>query len=200
MRVLGNSKSLGWTLTAYGDVEITPMVEDRELARSLEGRIEYGGGAFRSLLDLSPALLERLPRLRGFALDCARATGHVVKGVATERTTPEALMAHDGLRVVVGLGVYTTDEPSRTSRAGALRAWSSVDIDRPTAFHTVYGGRTPAQPGDDRRVESPLPLSRRQVEAVRIARSSPLTVISGAPGTGKSHTLVAIVCDALTAA
>ncbi len=43
----------------------------------------------------------------------------------------------------------------------------------------------------------PLPLTPAQEAIVRSARTSPLTVVTGPPGTGKSYTITAIVLDAL---
>jgi hypothetical protein len=194
-RVLQSSH--GWRLATYGDTEITSLVTDREIANRLEDRIEFGGGAFSSPNDLSPALLGRLPRLRSFAIDCAAAAGLPTADFELDRLQPEEHMRVDGLRIVVGIGVYTTDEVSRTSRASTLRAWTSVPVEEPTAFHVVYAGAEPTQDPEPTRIESPVPLTARQLEVVRRARSAPLTVVSGAPGTGKSHTLVAVVCDAL---
>lgn len=186
-----------WRALGYGDVEITPLVTDRQTAYRLEDRAEFGGGAFRSMNDVTAPLLGRMPRLTSFAVDCAAAAGFDTRGFVVERVQPEEHMRSDGLRIVVGIGIYTTDEVSRISRAGVLRAWSKLPVEEPTAFHVVYAGAEGAAEPIPSRVESPLPLTGRQLEAVRRARSDPLTVISGAPGTGKSHTLVAIVCDAL---
>lgn len=106
-------------------------------------------------------------------------------------------MRHDGIQLIVGLGVYVVDEPGHTARADHLRAWEAAALRSATAFHAVYAGyatNAVAVPAD---LETPLPLTERQVEAVTSSRTNALTVISGAPGTGKSHTLTSIVWDAL---
>lgn len=43
----------------------------------------------------------------------------------------------------------------------------------------------------------PIPLTPAQTAIVESARSAPLTVVTGPPGTGKSHTITAIALDAL---
>lgn len=55
---------------------------------------------------------------------------------------------------------------------------------------------------DDRstRVESPYLLTPVQRTAVARSRVAPVILISGAPGSGKSHTVAAIACDALARA
>lgn len=57
--------------------------------------------------------------------------------------------------------------------------------------------RNGSSPGDPERLRSPLPLSREQTAAVLLARRNPVTVVTGAPGCGKSHTLAAIALDAV---
>jgi hypothetical protein len=52
-------------------------------------------------------------------------------------------------------------------------------------------------PPEEAGVESPYLLTPVQKMAVSQSRSEPVTVVSGAPGTGKSHTVAAIACDAL---
>ncbi len=46
-------------------------------------------------------------------------------------------------------------------------------------------------------MESPYLFTPVQRMAVAQSRSEALTAVSGAPGTGKSHTVAAIACDAL---
>ncbi len=43
----------------------------------------------------------------------------------------------------------------------------------------------------------PLPLTKAQAAIVKSARTAPLTVVTGPPGTGKSYTITAIVLDAM---
>jgi type II secretory pathway predicted ATPase ExeA len=79
-----------------------------------------------------------------------------------------------------------------------------------TAFSAVFepadSGRTATRPASrperptpdgDEHEAGPLGLSRPQRAVVHSARSAPLTVVTGPPGTGKSYTITAIVLDAL---
>jgi len=52
-------------------------------------------------------------------------------------------------------------------------------------------------PGTDLPVRSPLPLDPEQEAAVRESRTAAVTVITGPPGCGKSHTLAAVALDAV---
>ncbi len=194
---VGHRGTFTWQLTPNGDPEITELIRDRATADRLERAIEYGGGAFASFDDLTPTLLSRLPRLKRFAQDCVDAAGFPPMPFSLDRPQPEVAMRHDGLKLIVGLAVYTTDEPERTTRSGSLLAWPRPTVDEHTAFRAIYGGSEPAGPPAERGLESPVPLTSQQRTVVEMARTAPLTVVSGAPGTGKSHTLISIVCDAL---
>lgn len=188
---------LGWALYAAGDAEVTPLVGDREVAAQMEATMEFGGGAIERFRDLSPALLQRLPKLSQYATGLAAAAGLPATALITDRSEPAALMRHDGLRIAVGLAVYSTEDQERVTRSGALRGWLEQPSTEPTAFHAVYAGADTSLPPNASGVEAPLPLTPNQREAVQAGRTAAVTVISGAPGTGKSHTLTAIVCDAL---
>ncbi len=95
------------------------------------------------------------------------------------------------------------------SRAGhslsALReldSMANLPLDK-TAFGCLVDSDTavPAsvEPSSDVILEDALPLSltRTQEAIVRCARTAPLTVVTGPPGTGKSYTITAMVLDAL---
>ncbi len=199
VRVVETPGRLGYQLMPYGDPELTDLIADREVAQRLEEHIELGGGAFTRLDDISATLIDRLPRLKSFARSCAAAAGIPATELTVVHEQPESAMRADGVRIVVGAALYTTEQaPGRSTRAGGLLAWPTLS--EPTAFHAVYAGSGSTESTTSRAtgvVESPLPLTPRQAETIGRARDDLLTVVSGAPGTGKSHTLVSIVCDSL---
>lgn len=94
--------------------------------------------------------------------------------------------------------------PVPLGRAGmsgaALAAWAILSgLDR-TAFGALAEpGRAPAAPEPHQwpSAEWPVPLNRAQERIVLSSRSAPITVVSGAPGTGKTHTIAAIVADSV---
>jgi len=75
-------------------------------------------------------------------------------------------------------------------------------LDR-TAFGCVFdpASARPPEPHPSSEVvledAFPLPLTLTQEAVVRSARTAPLTVVTGPPGTGKSYTITAIVLDSL---
>lgn len=203
-------RGVGWgaALVSAGDAEVTSLVADGEARRELEAQIEFGGGALQGVHEVSipHALLARLGRLRQFARAAAHQAGFHATHVVAADQGPEALLRSDELVLVAGVGVYAVHETGGTSRAASLRTWASGPLNRWTAFHSLYFGppegvssasqEESASQGEVA-VESPYLLSPVQRRAVSQSRAEPLTAVSGAPGTGKSHTVAAIACDAL---
>jgi len=195
-------------LLPAGDAEISELVTDRDSRHKLESHIEFGGGALEGLsgVDAVSVLLPRLERLQRYARSVAMAAGLPARSVVPASAGPDSLMRTDGLVIVAGVGVYAIHETGESSRAGSLRTWSAGRLDTWTAFHSLYldheGAPAPepeagAGAGADGPVESPYLLTPVQRDAVGTSRSEQITLISGAPGTGKSHTIAAIACDAL---
>lgn len=209
VRVQRATALAGAKLLAAGDAELTDLVEDRVVARRLEADLQFGGGALDALdtITVPPALLVRLPRLRQFAADAAVAAGYPVTRLVGATKGPEQLLrTAEDVVVVVGAAMYVTHATGGTSRAGSLRAWAAGPLRSGTAFHRLYGlGESDAKGGDsgdrdrdrDELVRSPFRLTPTQRLAVARTRAEPVTVVAGAPGTGKSHTVTAIACDAL---
>jgi len=187
-----------------GDVEVSDLITDRELREELERAIALGGGALQDLDEVAiPAgLLARLDRLKHFARTAAAGAHLPAAQLVPASAGPDTLMRAKELAIVAGVGVYAIHETGGSSRAGSLRAWTTEHLDDLTAFHWLYLDQLPDPPppaGDDPTVDvrSPYLLTPVQQAAVRSSRHRPLTLVSGAPGTGKSQTVVAIACDAL---
>src|SRR5262249_2977402 len=99
--------------------------------------------------------------------------------------------------------LFTATEEGGLSNAATLASWSTHQLSTWTAFHALYTD-APDPPAAGLRAdlreptESPFLLNRSQRRAVVASRAAPVTVIRGAPGTGKAHTITAIACDALS--
>jgi hypothetical protein len=187
-------------LVAAGDPELSPLIPYGAERARLEEAIEYGGGGLDGVttVEIPSALLARLARLQHFANAAAAAAGFAAaRGLVTAGEAPETYLGRPGLVVVAGAAVYAVEHAAQSSRAGSLRAWAERVGDEPTAFHTTYLGVAPYPPHPTETPESPFLLSAAQRRAVAASRTEPLGVVSGAPGTGKSQTVVAIACDAL---
>lgn len=182
-------------LVVAGDVELSERV------RSGHRPVETGGGAFIGEASdvVDAAMLARLPKLRRFAIDTASSAGFTVTDVIASHDHPDDLIRHDGLRVVAGCAVYAVTDDDRITKAGTLRAWPEPMLRRWTAFHSAYlgvdgvRGEHPLRPNATELDEcSAFVLTPAQRDACRRSVSNLLSVISGAPGTGKSHTIAAV--------
>ncbi|MGH9185914.1 MAG: DEAD/DEAH box helicase [Acidimicrobiales bacterium] len=189
-------------LHPVGDAEISELVSDRTSRHQLESRIEFGSGALDGVheVEVPSALLARLERLQGFARAVSATAGLRAHRIVGAHDSPTTLMRKDDLVIVAGVGVYAVHETGETSRASSLREWAGGSLDKWSAFHSLYVDPLEAQVaavGAAEPVDSPFLLTPIQRDAVFRSRADPVTLISGAPGTGKSHTLAAIACEAL---
>jgi len=108
---------------------------------------------------------------------------------------PPGAAGRPGLALYMGLAVYTSRNRTSINLESTLREWSGEKLSC-TALESVYadhsGGRLPDL---SHAVANSLPLNRAQEEAILTARHNPVTVVSGPPGTGKTHTAVALAID-----
>jgi hypothetical protein len=209
------------TLRPAGPPELTPLVADPDVAARLEADATYGGGALGPTSgngQPTAALINRLPRLQAWVRAVVDAVGlPPVHGVLPPSEDPIARRRSDGLVAVVGAVLYAAQDVFRPSAEAALRLWATRSGLENTAFAHVYGATAPptgtvadprtahaATTGAATESEaaepvcSPLPLSQSQAAAVERSRREAVTVISGPPGSGKSHTVAAIAADAVS--
>ena len=108
-----------------------------------------------------------------------------------------------GITAVVGSMFYITRDTNELSVRTSLLNWAGRRGLTETALGAMLGHASAYSddgPGaDDRQshepIRLPLVLSSSQEQVVRTARRVPVTVVSGAPGTGKTHTLCAVAVD-----
>lgn len=185
-------------LLAIGDVEVSDAIVDPDRRRSLEANLQLGGGAFDAddATGLSQAYLDRFPTLKRWVDDAAGAAG--LGGVRFLAHTPrDTTLLRAGPQVIAQVALYLVQPTTRSiTIASTLRSWPHAGLDR-TALASLYrppeGGATAsAEP-----VESPIVLTPAQRDAVAAARTAPITVVSGAPGSGKTQAIAAIALDAV---
>ncbi|MFP5308083.1 MAG: AAA domain-containing protein [Actinomycetes bacterium] len=154
---------------------------------------------------LDARLLERMGMVEP-VLAAARAAGFDVGGIVTARETPHRT-GRDGLVVQLGWALHVARDVQALDLGSTLRRWATLPVAE-TALARLYGTVPASGPtGDDdgdraqdrtERVVSPLPLTPAQEAVLRTARRNAVTVVSGAPGTGKSHTAAAAALDAVS--
>ncbi|MFI1990781.1 DEAD/DEAH box helicase [Actinoplanes sp. NPDC020271] len=186
---------LAYRVVPAGDVEVTPLVADRELAAALEAAPGLAGPGWLEATG-SLSWLQSVAAATGFSVDAT--------------IGPEQRIPAEGLVLVAAAALFVVRDVFGAGLADSLRSWSGRDLTG-TALAAVYqpsgseagsaagsGAGSEAgstRPGDDGPVLSPLPLTTPQTRVVVRARSEAVTVISGPPGSGKSHTVVAAALE-----
>ncbi|MFC7274289.1 AAA domain-containing protein [Paractinoplanes rhizophilus] len=168
----------GYRVVPAGDVEVTPLVTDRDLAAALESAPGLA----------APGWLEATGS-KAWLRSAAAATGLTVDALVDDARRLPA----DRVVLVARAALYVARDVFGGGLQDSLRSWTGRDLDG-TALAAIYDSAAPDQP-DDAPVLSPLPLTAAQAEVVTRARTAPITVVSGPPGNGKSHTVVAAALE-----
>lgn len=167
-----------------GDVAVFPLPADRSKAAELETRLDRGEEWIAATLAAS-----------GFADVPVLGPEH----------DPRTLIGGDELVVVAGAGLHAGEPVVGTERGAALRTWarrSGVEATALAALYSsaLYSSAEDATAGDSTGedvVPGAVPLSPSQRAAVVAARTAPVTVVGGPPGSGKTHAVAAIALDAV---
>ena len=188
------NRGISFQLLHIGNVEMPDDLFDWEARLELEESPDaYGGRSGPATAEM----LERLPKLNTWvsaALESAGLPKAVMRGGADN---PLNYRDEAGLNVVAGSGIYTARDIATPNISGVLRSWSLQHLSD-TAFGALYEGETvesDPEPAEVDEVRSPLPLNRSQREALHRLRTELITVVSGPPGTGKSHLVAATAID-----
>ncbi|MBL7257308.1 DEAD/DEAH box helicase [Paractinoplanes lichenicola] len=168
---------LGYRIVPAGDVEITPQIGNRTLAAALEAAPGVAGPGWLAATGS-----------KAWLWSAAEATGLPVDALATGRRAP-----NDRVVLVPEPALFVVRDVFGAGLADSLRSWAGREL-AGTALAALYD--TCEESEEDRtEVVSPLPLSEAQAEVVRRVRTAPVTVVSGPPGNGKSHTVVAAALE-----
>ncbi|MGW4295709.1 AAA domain-containing protein [Micromonospora chersina] len=207
----------GYRIVPAGDLELTSLIEDRDLAARLEAAPGLAGPGWLGA-----------PGTTAWITAAAEAAGLKVEAVLTK---PPRGIDDGTLTGVAAAALFTTRDVLAGRLRDTLLAWAARPGLADTALSRLYGDRTgnvqadyiddgtlniqaddisdrtgkvradgPGDrtgnvPPDDAEVLSPLPLNAAQRDVVRRTRTEPVVVVSGAPGNGKSHALVAAALD-----
>lgn len=185
------------TLHRAGDLELSPLVPPEHQAR-LER-----ADAFPDLdgWELTERSLARFPAFVGWVREVAAAAGFADLTLVPT-VDPRVHRDDESLKAVVGVGLFQARDVDAGDLPTTLRNWAAYAAMPDTAFtHLLAPGTTPGPsptpiaPSFD----PPLVLTRTQRDAVARSHADPITVVSGPPGSGKSHAVAAIALDALAA-
>ncbi|MGY0006951.1 AAA domain-containing protein [Micromonospora sp. I033] len=171
----------GYRIVPAGDLELTSLIEDRDLAARLEAAPGLAGPGWLGA-----------PGTTAWITAAAEAAGLKVEVVLRK---PPRTPDEDTLTGVAAAALFTTRDVLAGRLRDTLLGWAARPGLADTALSRLYGDRTGSAPADDAEVLSPLPLNNAQRDVVRRTRTEPVVVVSGAPGNGKSHALVAAALD-----
>jgi hypothetical protein len=174
----------GYRVVPAGDLELTPLIEDAAVAAGLEAVPGIG----------SPAWLTA-PGTDAWIRTAAQAAGLAVTAVM--KKAPRSA-TENGLVGVSAAGLFVVRDVRVTGVRDTLLAWSRRPGLAETALAAVYGvaeAEDPPAPDEYGELLSPLPLNARQREVVRRVARERVVAVTGPPGNGKSHALVAAALD-----
>ena len=198
IRVVRSRPGRAAHILAAGDAELTELITDFAKRDVLERHVETGGGSLGTGLTVHASWLTKFPKLKAYALDLASAAGFTTNAVMSSDAKPEQLLDRHGLSLIAGCGVFAGDDAEGTARADLLRMWDDESLVTRTAFHSLYfGAELTVEPVPSDPVESAYPLTPTQRSVLLRVRTAPLSVVAGAPGTGKSHTIAAVAHDTI---
>ncbi|MFR9777812.1 AAA domain-containing protein [Micromonospora sp. MS34] len=172
----------GYRVVPAGDLELTPLIEDRELAARLEAAPGLAGPGWLAA-----------PGTTAWITAAAEAAGLKPEAVVAR---PPRTVDDGALTGVAAAALFATRDVLAGGLRNTLLSWATRPGLVDTALRRLYvGDGVAGTPPDEDEVLSPLPLTAAQREVVRRTRNEPVVVVSGAPGNGKSHALVAAALD-----
>jgi superfamily I DNA/RNA helicase len=162
-----------------GDLELTPLVADRSVAAALEAAPGLGSPGWLTTAGTT-----------AWITAAAQAAGLPIARLIerTDRAPAEELVG------CAAAALFIVRDVTSAGLRDTLLTWSTRPGLEETALTHVYGSMT-ATPARPELVRSPLPLNDTQREVVCRARQEPVIVVSGPPGNGKSHAVVAAALD-----
>lgn len=174
-----------FTFRIAGDLELFPLfplLDDWSVVAELEERLWLG-------------------QAREWIVDTLRVSGFAAARIVEPGHDPVQAMQGAELVLIPGAGLYAgqAEEKGCSQRGTSLHDWAVTPGIEQTAFAALYQPGADEAPADTGPLFVPLPLSLDQEAAVRCARTAPLTLIGGPPGSGKTHTLAALALDAVAA-
>jgi hypothetical protein len=197
--VLATAHASEIQLEPIGAWDLWSLIDDPSKAAELEASAQFPTQPIAREGWESPG--EGDVQIHGWVDRVLAATGLGPAQLLPSTVDPGALHPGDGVTIVKGFGVYIDEslDPSRSQES--LRAWSVAPGISHAAMASLYLGDDTDHTSDRTSGEmdsgSPFPLTDRQREVLVAARTDPVVVVSGPPGTGKSHTAAAVALDAV---
>jgi hypothetical protein len=189
-----------YRLHGVGEAEMSALIQDPEQrARYLE-HAQFGNGGLQ-MHRVNEQVIERMPYLTSWVHGASTAAGIRAQRVLPPDEDPYDWIDRPGLVAIATHCLYLARRINTVSLQTSLTTWAARDGIAATAMAAVL--RPQPSPGAARpdaagtAVESPMLLTPSQAEVVRHSRDATVTVVSGPPGSGKTHTVCAVAMDAV---
>jgi hypothetical protein len=177
-------RGLRTRLVPAGDLELTPLITDRALAATFEAAPGIGSTGWLAAAGTS-----------AWITAAAEAAGLPVTRVLPAAAKPPKI-SETQLAGYAGVALFVARDVTSIGLRDTLLTWSARPGLEATALAHVYSGAPgPVEAVDTEPIRSPLPLNAAQREVVRRTRRERVVVVSGPPGNGKSHAVVAAALD-----
>jgi len=185
----------GFRVVALADPEVTPGLVEPAVAEVLEDAL---GSLFTLAGPAEPtaSLAAGYPAARSWLNEYFGAADLPRPRVVPVSNDPWKLSDREELLLVLGVGCYLARDVDAATIRADLTAWSKLDLSG-SAFEAIYLGSSvaAADTGSGGPIESAYPLNDAQREAIGRSRVEQIVVVSGPPGTGKSHLAAALAVD-----
>lgn len=198
----------GADLEATGDATMSELIDDPDVRAELVSRPEFGGGGLKDYFNhesgqyrpVDPRRLPKLPRLMGWADDIARAADlHIAERVTVDQLDPLDRRKEAGICLHVCAGLYLDRPAPEGTRRESLINLANLPNLSSSAFAKIYSDDEPESLAPSSRLVDQLrPISVRQRRIASDLLETDVSVLSGAPGTGKSHLITVAALDAVS--
>ncbi len=188
-----------------GDIDLTDLIEADADRRRLLDSCNFGDGALRDMyidqtgeyapVDLS--IFPTLDPLNSWIDDVAKTVGLPVGSVkAAHQGSPVHTALSEGITVHIGSALYLESPSSFGTRRESLLRLARLGELEQTSLGMLYRNDH-VEPESADAIVAVRPLSLRQEVMAKDALRAKLSVLSGGPGTGKSHVLSVLAMNAI---
>lgn len=188
----------GYRVVPVGDAQVDDALVTAPVAEVLEDEI----GSLLTIAGPEPPdhpVMSRYVGFKTWVREFCSAAGPLAPDPVHEDSDPWVLRTQPTLLLTLGAALYLERDAEAPTVRSDLETWAERDLGD-SALASLYG----SEPSDadtsqvaiePSSVRSSFALNRGQREAIARSRGEGVTVVSGPPGTGKTHLVAALAVD-----